>query len=86
MTCPNCQAASETDGLSSQYNSPQCECCTARLIKRISKLPIAQSEATARMKAVLADATAYGHQEAPLRARVKSGPWLADVEIKKRKG
>lgn len=84
MTCPCCKAARETDGLSRQYNSPQCECCTARLIKTISGLDVARSMAAARMSAVLADAVAYGHNEKSIRARVKSGQWLAPVAIKKK--
>lgn len=71
MTCPNCQAARETDGLSRMYDSQRCIWCTARLIKRIGGLPIAKSEASARMRAVLASATAYRHSEKQIRALVK---------------
>ena len=84
MTCPCCQAARETDGLATLYNSQQCKYCAARLIKRISNLQIAKSEAAARMRAVLMDAVTYGHSEAEIRAMVKSGPWLEAVEKKRR--
>lgn len=84
QTCPCCQAARETDGLATLYNSQQCKYCAARLIKRISQLPIAKSEATARMRAVLTDAVTWGHSEAEIRALVKSGPWLGAVEKKRR--
>lgn len=80
--CPCCQAAHETEGMATLYNSRQCKYCAARLIKRISQLPIAKSEATARMRAVLADAVTWGHSEAEIRALVKSGPWLGVVEKK----
>lgn len=82
--CPNCQAARETDNQSRQYNSPQCEYCTARLIKTIRGLAVARSMAAARMSAVLADAIGYGHNELQVRSMVKAGPYLAPVSIKKK--
>ena len=83
--CPCCQAARETDGLATLYNSRQCKYCASRLIKRISQLPIAKSEATARMRAVLADAVTWGNSEAEIRALVKSGPWLEAEKDKKKR-
>ena len=84
MTCPCCKAAIETDGHSRMYDSPKCEYCTARLIKRIGGLPIPKSEASARMRACLTDATEYGHNEAQIRIMVKAGPYLAPVANKKK--
>lgn len=83
--CPCCQAARETDLLATLYNSRQCKYCAARLIKRISQLPIAKSEATARMRAVLTDAVTYGHSETEIRALVKSGPWLVEQTNKRKR-
>ena len=70
MTCQTCQAATETNGLCPMYDSPKCIFCTARLIQRIGKLPIAISEATARRRVVLADAVAWGHAELEIRRLV----------------
>lgn len=71
--CPSCKAAEETKGLWRQFNSPQCLWCSARLIQQLGKLPITASEVTARRRAVLQDAIAWGHSEARLRVLAK-GP------------
>jgi hypothetical protein len=52
-----------------QFNSPQCLWCTARLIQRLGKLRSPSSDAiTARRRAVMRDAVAWGHLEAEIRA------------------
>lgn len=72
--CPDCQSAKETNGLWTQFNSPQCPWCTARLIQRIGKLRSPTSDAiSARRRQVLADALAWGHAEDAIRALAK-GP------------
>ena len=85
MTCDCCQAARETDGLATEYDSWKCKYCAARLIKRISNLQIAKSEAAARMRAVLTDAVTWGQSEAEIRALVKSGPWLEEQTNKRKR-
>ncbi len=74
MTCKDCQASQETNGLWRQYNSPQCIFCVARLIQQIGKCRSPTSdEITARRLAVLQDAVAYGHPEEAIRKLAK-GP------------
>jgi hypothetical protein len=72
MACTDCQAARETMGLWRMYN-PACLWCGARLIQKIGRLSIPQSEATARRKVVLADWIKQGHSEQELRDLAK-GP------------
>lgn len=76
MACTDCQAARETTGLWRMYN-PACLWCGARLIQMIGRLPIAQREATARRKAVLADWVKQGHSEQEIRDLVK-GPMAVE--------
>jgi len=71
MQCTDCNAAKQTDGKWTRYNTPQCIHCTARLIKRIGAYPIPASEAHARQLAVSRDAIAYGHQNKEIRRLVK---------------
>jgi len=72
--CKDCQAAKETSGLWTQFDSPKCPYCTARLIQRIGKLRTPTSDAiTARRRVVLVDAVACGHEEALIRKLAK-GP------------
>ena len=72
--CPDCQSARETNGFWTQFNSPQCPYCTARLIQRIGKLRSPSSAAiSARRLVVLQDAIAWGHPEDGIRALAK-GP------------
>jgi len=74
VTCKDCQAAKETNGLWTQFNSPQCLYCTARLIQRIGKLRTPTSDGiTARRRVVLVDAVAWGHDETLIRKLAK-GP------------
>ena len=82
-TCPCCTASRITNGHSIQYDSLPCQWCAARLIRDIGKLPIVQTEATARRRVVLADALAYGQNEAVIRALVKNGPWLEPLPEKR---
>lgn len=72
--CTDCKAAKETAGLWAQFNSPGCLWCTARLIQRLGKLRTPTTDAiTARRRVVLADAVAWGHDEALIRKLAK-GP------------
>lgn len=78
MACPDCKAAKEANGLWNQFNSPQCPYCTARLIQRIGKLRTPTSDGiTARRRVVLADAVAWGHDEALIRKLAKGPLCLA---------
>lgn len=55
-----------------QYDSPKCIYCAARLIQQIGKLRTPTSdEIAARRRAVLADAVAYGHPEMEIRRLAK---------------
>ena len=84
--CPSCQASRETNSLCNQFNTPQCVFCTSRLIQTLGRLQTAtKSEITARRQAVLADAVAYGHQEADIRrlAKIKE-PALEPLEPKRK--
>lgn len=69
--CNNCKTAREFPNHS--MFDPACIFCGARLIQRIGKLPIAQSESVLRRRAVLKDWTDWGHSEAKIRALAK-GP------------
>lgn len=81
--CTDCQAAKLTNGLWNTFNSPQCLYCTARLIQRIGKLRTPTSDGiTARRRVVLADAVAWGHDEALIRKLVK-GPICYQPEARK---
>lgn len=83
MACPDCQAAKLTNGLWSTFNSPQCLYCTVRLIQRIGKLRSPSSDAIrARRCVVLADAVAWGWEEAQIRALAK-GPLSVAPEVRK---
>jgi len=80
MTCKDCQAAKETSGLWTTFNSPQCPYCTARLIQRIGKLRTPTSDQiTQRRRVVLSDAIAWGHSEEVIRALAK-GPLALSPE------
>ena len=84
MTCTDCLAATETKGLWTRFNSPQCIYCAARLIKQIGTLRTPTSaEINARRRVVLLDAVAFGNSETEIRELVKTGPWV-QVETKKR--
>jgi len=78
MACSEC-AAARMHPMSGLFD-PACLYCGARLIQRIGKLAIAQSDATARRRVALADWLTFGHDEARIRALVK-GP-LAIEPIK----
>ena len=83
MTCTDCKAAKETGGLWVQFNSPQCLWCTARLIQQIGKLKTPTSEKiTVRRRVVLAEAVAWGWDEAQIRALAKGGMALEPVKAK----
>lgn len=69
--CNNCKTAQEFRNHS--MFDPACIFCGARLIQRIGKLPIAQSEAVLRRRAVLKDWVDWGHSEAKIRQLAK-GP------------
>lgn len=73
MTCTDCSAAEQTKWHWRQYNTPQCPYCTARLIQQIGRLASPTSDAiTARRRAVLQDAVAWGHRESLIRELAKS--------------
>ena len=85
MTCTDCLAATETNGLWKGYNSPQCIFCVARLIKQLGTLRTPTSaEISALRGAELKIAIDYGHSETTIRAMVKNGPWVQVVEQNKR--
>ena len=85
MTCTDCLAATETKGLWTRFNSPQCIFCAARLIKQIGTLRApASAEITARRRVELQIAIDYGHSETAIREMVKTGPWVQVVEQQKR--
>jgi uncharacterized protein (UPF0335 family) len=70
-TCTDCTSARENPHW---YRfCPSCIWCGARLIQRIKALQRPREELTQRMKTVLADWTAYGHDETELR-RLVAGP------------
>lgn len=71
MTCTSCQAARETQGLWPQFDRLKCQFCAARLIQQIGKLPIGNDVITARRRAVLASAVAFGHSETEIRRLAK---------------
>lgn len=85
MTCPDCQAATETKGLWRRYNSLQCTFCAARLIQVLGRLNMPQGETpttwrakiTARRKIVMADSVAAGLADADIRTLVK-GPMAVE--------
>lgn len=62
------------------YDSLKCIYCAARLIQAIGRLPIAQNEAVARRRAVLAAATERGLNEGEIRKLVKGGMALAPLD------
>lgn len=66
MSCHCCNMVREYPHFN-QY-CPSCLYCGARLIQRIGTLPIAESAAKARKRAVLRDWMAMGHPEDRLRA------------------
>ena len=69
MTCPSCTASRETQGHWRQYNTPKCLFCAARLIQTIgTKNHRPRDEIIARKRAVLRDATEWGHSEKEIRA------------------
>jgi hypothetical protein len=67
MPCTDCQAARETRDHWHLYDSPKCLFCTARLIQTLGRLPVSKVEITARRRAALADALAWGHSESEIR-------------------
>lgn len=84
--CPDCQAATLTQGCWRQFNAPACVFCCARLIQCLGKLRTPTSEQiTARRKAVLAEAIAWGHSETKVRELVKGPMAVESVEIKNKK-
>jgi hypothetical protein len=57
------------------------------LIKQLGSLRTPASEQIAqRRRAVLADAVAWGWDESQIRELVKSGPYLAPVDVKNKRG
>ena len=84
--CPSCQASRETNGLCTQFNTPQCLFCTARHIQTLSKLKTVTADAIiARRLVVLADAVAYGHLEPEVRRLVAiKEPALEPLELKRK--
>ncbi len=68
MKCSDCTASEQTKGHWRQFNSPGCLYCTARLIQQLEELRSPTSAGiTARQRAVLADAVAWGHSEQAIR-------------------
>ena len=85
MTCTDCLAATETKGLWTRFNSPQCIFCAARLIKSIDTLRTPTSaEISALRRVELEIALDYGHSEMEIRAMVKTGQLVQPVEQQKR--
>lgn len=70
MTCQDC-AITRENPLWALFN-PACLHCGARLIRRIGKLPIAQSQARERRTKVLQDWMKHGHDEQAIRELVKA--------------
>jgi hypothetical protein len=69
MSCQSCTSAAATSGLWLEFDSPKCIYCTARLIQRLGKLRTPSIDAiTARRRAVMRDAVAWGHSETEIRA------------------
>ncbi len=86
MTCRDCSAAAETKGHWRLFNTPQCLYCTARLIQQIGKLASPSTDAiTARRRAAIADAVAFGLSEQEIRdlAALKEMA-LQPVEVKRK--
>lgn len=81
MICPDCHNARTAQW--PQYNTLACKYCAARLIYEIGKLRTPTSEqVTARRRVVLAEAIAWGWDEAEIRALVKGGRALEPVKAK----
>lgn len=80
--CPCCSIARDMPDYN-MFNSLACVYCGARQIKRISRYRIAQSEATRRMREVLAEMLAfpYLHNEKQIRDLVKTGPWIEPLPV-----
>ncbi len=80
--CPCCAVARDMPDYN-MFNSLACVYCGARQIKRISRYQIAQSEATRRMREVLASMLAppFLHNEAQVRGLVKTGPWIEPLPV-----
>lgn len=83
MTCTECQSSTATNGQWRRYDAPKCVYCAARLMKQLElcKSPTS-AQIEARRQVVLADAVAYGHQEALVRALAKDGPVVEPVARK----
>lgn len=66
-----------------EYRSfcPSCLHCGARLIQRLGKLQIPESECRERRRAVLADWMAMGHSEQALRTLAKGPPPIGPEEV-----
>lgn len=86
MTCTDCSAAEETKGHWRQYNAPQCVYCAGRLIRQMDTLrtPTA-AQIVERKRVALAEAVAWGHTEAEIRALVKNGPFVQPPQVPKGK-
>lgn len=79
--CTSCAACRECNGLWPVFD-PLCLWCGARVIQVIGKLPIPQSEATARRRAQLAHWLGFGHSETKIRELVKGPLAYSPVESK----
>jgi len=67
-----CSTCALANPLWTQYDSPKCIYCTARLIQQVGKMRTPTSdEIAARRRVVLADAVAFGHSEMEIRRLVK---------------
>lgn len=73
MPCPDCQAATTTQGCWRQYNSQACAFCCARLIQQLGKLRTPTAEQIqARRRAALSDSVSAGMNEQEIRDLAKS--------------
>lgn len=83
MTCACCQASRETNGHYNYFNNRGCLCCSARIIQKIQRLPIAKSDVSRRCKAMLDESVAAGFSEEKIRALAKSSDMAVEpLEIK----
>lgn len=79
MICECCNVA--RDFYEYKMFNPACIFCGARLIQRLGRLNIAESDCIRRRRAVLADWMAMGHSEQQLRTMAKAGPVIGPEEV-----
>jgi hypothetical protein len=88
MTCTDCSAAQQTNGLWRQFN-PLCLHCGARIVQCLRGLARPAAEIAKRQRAEVAHWMTFGHSEQDIRALAKE-KMLAiapeSAEPKKKKG